>query len=104
MGLTRADGPAWRVVTVEEVTGAQALCRDDSGKTMIVRTDLRRGGGPAPRQGERWILDRALGRWTFVASFASAPPTITGSRGGNAALANLLASLEALGLIINDTS
>jgi hypothetical protein len=31
-------------------------------------------------------------------------PTITGSRGGNAALANLLTALAAMGLIVDGTS
>jgi hypothetical protein len=34
----------------------------------------------------------------------SAPPTVTGSRGGNAALASLLSHLADLGLIIDGTS
>ena len=34
----------------------------------------------------------------------SAAPTVTGSRGGNVALANLLTALDNLGLIQNSTS
>lgn len=32
------------------------------------------------------------------------PPTVTGSRGGNAALGNLLTALAASGLIVNGTT
>jgi len=40
----------------------------------------------------------------FFGSAASAKPTITGSRGGNAALASLLTALDGLGLITDSTS
>lgn len=36
--------------------------------------------------------------------FSASPPTVTGSRGGNAALADLLTKLAALGLIVDGTS
>lgn len=32
------------------------------------------------------------------------PPTVTGSRGGNAALASLLSALATLGLIVDETT
>lgn len=44
-------------------------------------------------------------QWTFTSGLANATkPTITGSRGGNAALASLLTGLAGLGLIVNSTT
>jgi hypothetical protein len=40
----------------------------------------------------------------FFGTSAQSKPTITGSRGGNAALASLLTALADLGLIVNSTS
>lgn len=40
----------------------------------------------------------------FYDSQPSTKPTVTGSTGANAALQNLLAALEALGLIVDNTT
>ncbi len=40
----------------------------------------------------------------MVDTFGGSPPTISGSRGGNAALTSLIASLDAMGLIIDGTT
>ena len=39
-----------------------------------------------------------------IASFTSTPPTVTGSKGGNAALTSLISQLEALNLIVDSTT
>lgn len=54
-------------------------------------------------------IDRRLpdekGKEILADLIAGSPPvTVTGSRGGNAALASLLTALEALGLITDSTS
>jgi len=40
----------------------------------------------------------------FFGATPAARPTVTGSRGGNAAVASLLTALETLGLIVDDTT
>jgi hypothetical protein len=52
-----------------------------------------------PVNGSVLIYNLSTGTWV-----PSTPPTITGSRGGNAALASLLTALASLGLIVNSTS
>jgi hypothetical protein len=53
----------------------------------------------APVDGSVLIYDSSTGKWV-----PHTPPEITGSRGGNAALADLLTELETLGLIVDNTT
>lgn len=46
----------------------------------------------------------AVSQEAFYEKAPIAKPTVTGSRGANAALANLLTALADLGLIVNSTS
>ena len=49
-------------------------------------------------------LDSTAGNVGFYGTSPQAKPTVTGSRGGNAALASLLTALATLGLITDSTS
>jgi hypothetical protein len=64
-----------------------------------------RSTGTAPGQlscrGDFQHIGNALG---FYSAATVAQQTVTGSRGGNAALANLLTALNTLGLIVNSTT
>jgi hypothetical protein len=51
-----------------------------------------------------WILPKAGGSLGFYGTTPQTQATITGSRGGNAALANLLTALAAYGLIVDSTT
>lgn len=53
---------------------------------------------------EVWRIERSTGNIGFRGSAAIAKPAITGSRGGNAALANLLTGLANYGLITDSTT
>jgi hypothetical protein len=58
-------------VFVDDVQPPWAWVRDSFGRKLKVRTDIRRGGGRAPKAGETWFIDRYLGNeWTFVALYA----------------------------------
>lgn len=80
---------AWTVATDASRTARGTLSASDSA-------------------GERdCIMWEASGSAAMVGFFGTAPivkPTVTGSRGGNAALADLLTELAALGLIIDSSS
>lgn len=49
-------------------------------------------------------LIQAVNRIAEILSAAGTPPTVTGSRGGNVALANLLTVLAAAGVIVDGTT
>jgi hypothetical protein len=51
-----------------------------------------------------WSINPAAGKLGFYAATPVTKPTITGSRGGNAALASVLTQLAALGLITDSTT
>lgn len=64
-----SGGMPWLEVIVIEVDEVKKIAHviDNFGESHRVRTDILRAKGPAPEVGERWILDRALGHWTFAA-------------------------------------
>jgi hypothetical protein len=43
-----------------------AICRDDFGRIVEVRTDVLRAKGEVPKVGEFWYVDRQYGGWTFA--------------------------------------
>lgn len=101
---TRGDLP-WVRVRVEEVVSEEgyALCRDEYGKERTVAL-LTSSRGLLPRVGERWIVTRQLGQWTFAVNIETKPHEIVGSNDDVPALKNLLAALEEMGLIIDSTT
>jgi hypothetical protein len=48
-------------------------------------------------------IKNAAGSVQYVSSLET-PPTVSGSKGGNAALASLITALESLGLIVDTTT
>jgi hypothetical protein len=58
-----------KVVIVREVLGDLAFVEDDFGGRLRVPTTVERTHR-RPRQGENWVIDRALGGWTFAARLA----------------------------------
>ncbi len=61
-------GLAFKRVLIEEITlDGMAVCRDQFGKIMQVTTRVQRAKGLLPKVGERWLVDRSLGMWTFAA-------------------------------------
>lgn len=69
-----------RLVQIVDAQGNSATVVDQLGKTMSLRVDVVRVSGKIPKQGERWIIDRSLGDWTFAA-FIGEPTDIKGGGG-----------------------
>lgn len=101
---SESRGYPYMEVDVLSVDGILANVRTQWGRPMRLRADIRRGNGPYPREGERWIVDRTLGSWMFAACILSRPPIITGSTDDIPALVGLLAQLDEAGLIDNQTN
>ena len=64
-----------------------------------IRTDF-------PQQGTPNVFARPWSQWfqAITNRFNGAPPIVTGSRGGNVALANLLKALANAGVITDNTT
>jgi hypothetical protein len=73
------------------------VARDDSGNDLGAMLTLTRSDGAV-------VLGRSGGKHGFYGGAAVAKPTVSGSRGGNAALASLLTALDSLKLITNSTT
>lgn len=100
-----SHGFAWLLVTVDDVGDGMAIVHDKLGLRHSVSTTVNRCGGRVPQKGERWIIDKEVaGVWTFASVVEPDPPVITGSRGGNVALGNLLTELAGRGLIEDQTT
>lgn len=63
---TGAMGSPWLSVQIDDITGNIASVTDQFGKQRSVRTDYQRAKGIRPRVGEKWVIDRSLGFWTFA--------------------------------------
>lgn len=63
----RLGGLDARTVRVMQITDREsAICEDlDGGNEFEVPLMPQRAKGGLPQVGERWILDRSLGRWHF---------------------------------------
>lgn len=81
-------------------TNAVAIAKD-SQTTAAQRTTIGRVGGTAAQLQE---LQVSAGFAAFGVTPPASRPSVTGSRGGNAALASLLTAIDATGLIIDGTS
>lgn len=93
-----------KMVYIEEIADGFAHCIDGFGKTEVVPVIVMRAKGSTPQVGESWIIDRAMGDWTFAAVTNHQTPEITGSRGSGAALKKLLSTLVELGIIVDKTT
>jgi hypothetical protein len=76
---------------------------DSTDATRKARV-LLRAWDTAAREGLRIEADGTNPRIGFLGASAVSRPAVTGSRGGNAALASLLSALASLGLITDSTS
>lgn len=72
-----------------------------SRKTRLTFTPIDAGGG---REALRLEADGSAARVGFFGATAVVKPTVTGSRGGNAALASLLTALANLGVLTDSSS
>lgn len=70
----------WRLVVITAIDGDTAVCRDEFGQVVEVPLDVQRAKGFAPAVGERWVIDRTFGRWTFAAGIEV---TVTAGPGGS---------------------
>lgn len=74
MNGTGSRGFPWLEVTVESIDNGLADVVDQFGEHKSVRVDILRSKGDQPQVGERWIIDRAFGTWTFAAVIGYVPP------------------------------
>jgi hypothetical protein len=72
--------------------------------TRTARLALSAYDATAAREGLRVEADGTAARLGFFGSAAVAKPTVTGSRGGNAALASALTALASLGLMTDSST
>lgn len=74
-------GPTLFQVVVRSVdptaTPPVAIVNDTMGREIPVRIDLQRGKGSIPAPGERWVIDKSMGVWTF-ACFVGGDPAGVG--------------------------
>ena len=97
--LTRPSTTAQREAGAIESTFAVNTDASRQGQVTICATDFN-----ARREGVRVGVDGTNPMIGFLGAAASARTAITGSRGGNAALASLLTELATKGLITDSTS
>lgn len=100
------QGLPWEVVIVRgiDTTTNVAEVENHIGVMRQVPMAVLRTKGAKPLVGERWVIDKSLGQWTFAAVLEATPLVLTGSRSGGGALVNLLAALEEIGLFIDGTT
>lgn len=97
-GFTVADVEGDGITLLSEQAGSVSLTTTGSGGITL---DCE--GGEVLIAGDTGIAisSDAVG---FFGTTPQPKPTVTGSRGGNAALASLLTSLEGLGLLVDGTT
>lgn len=94
-----------KIVQIEEIADGVAHCLDRFGRIEAIPVNIQRAKGGLPRVGEQWVVDKAVaGRWSFSAVLNPQPPTVTGSRSANPALAAVLDVLAEAGLIVDETT
>lgn len=93
------------------VTGGRAGGGDRNGGSAILRAGTQTGAGTPGQATMRdstgndiVTVGPTASTLAFYGGSATTQPTITGSRGGNAALASLLTALAAFGLIVDSTT
>jgi len=114
--MSGASGVGVSIKAESSASGHALALADNTGATNVYGFDLPTGSGGVLRlrytTGNQTIMDfgtdgsiRHLS--TKIGFFSATPavkPTVTGSRGGNAALASLLTALANLGLITDSTT
>jgi len=66
---TQRGGPDIKPVLVTQIVPEResALCQDHDGTNQYeVPLMPQRAKGGLPQEGERWIIDRSMGRWQFA--------------------------------------
>ncbi len=61
-------GFAHMTITIQEIVDGYAYGLDNYGRNVKVPIDIQRAKGSNPVVGETWIIDKALGPWTFAAT------------------------------------
>jgi len=84
---TQSVGFTAKLVTVQSVSadGTQAVCVDRQNTQTTVSMLVERSKGPLPAAGETWLLDQALGMWTFAAFVATSSGQFAGGSSGSTA-------------------
>lgn len=98
----RKDGGIWELDVPLDLA-IQSRTGDDTGDEFVQIEDL----GDGQMRLDASPSETGSGIWVGNQEVVTAPkekPEVTGSRGGNAALANLLGALEDLGLIVDNTT
>lgn len=95
----------WTSTSARQKAGdVRADWADSNDATRKGRIVLDAADYAGTREGVRVEADGTQARVGFFGGSAATKPTITGSRGGNAALAALLTALASLGLITDSTT
>jgi hypothetical protein len=103
---TSSVGFAVQQVTVREILPDRnmALCLDNFGYEVRVTLhplSARR----MPLVGEKWMVDRKFGPWSFVAPMTNYVPVVSGDRADlSVVIPSLLDALSELGLIDDQTT
>lgn len=98
--LGQSSTTAGRRMGVVDAAWASSTDASRKGRLTLAASDA----SGTDREGFRVESDGAAALVGFYGATAQAKPTVTGSRGGNAALASLLAALAALGLLTDSSS
>ena len=103
---TASVGFSMQEVKVREVLPDRnmALCLDNFGYEVRVSLHPLRARR-LPLVGERWVVDRQLGGWSFVAPMTNYVPIVSGDRTDlSVVIPSLLDALSELGLIDDQTT
>ncbi len=102
----RSMGHPWETVIVRGIDATSGLAEVENhiGKIRRIPMGVQRSKGAAPVVGERWVIDKSLGDWTFFAVLSATPRAVTGDRSTGTALTNLLIALDEMGLITDETT
>lgn len=103
---TQSVGLSSKIVTVSDVMLDQnsTICVDDFYSNISIPLNPRRTDRK-PQVGEKWIVDREFGKWSFVCPLLGRIPSLTGNTGSSdPVLINLITILSDLGYIKDDTT
>lgn len=89
---TNSVGFLAKLVTVSSITedGQTALTTDRMNTETRVPMLVQRSKGPLPQVGESWLIDQALGAWTFAAISASSDDQFVGGSAGASGPAEII--------------
>jgi hypothetical protein len=98
------DGTNSRGILAGSYASSFYASASDGALKYDVSATTTTAGGIVSDMATRWQVSRQGGCGFYGASAPTARPSVTGSRGGNAALASLLTQLAACGLITDSTT